>query len=605
MLSATIVIPASLLVAIIVFVMLRLKQQYDELRESERALKTSEERYRLAAEGANDVIWDWDIRNDRIFFSERGRQMFGFKGEDAVNDFESFRSLIHPEDVNTTLAMLYDYFNGKGTFYKKEMRVKTENGEYVWVLFRGQAIWDEDGRPARMAGSCSDITERKVNEERMNFMAYYDSLTGLPNRTLFIDRLTLALAQAQRKNQKVAIFFLDLDNFKTVNDSLGHSFGDELLKKAGDVLKSCIRKADTIARLGGDEFILMQPQISDVNETFQVAERVLNALQQPWVLNGRDFYITTSIGITLFPDDGQDVQTLLKNADTAMYKAKEGGKNNYRMFTHSMNLQILERMELQSYLRNAMKYDELIIYYQPLVDIRTGKVSGVEALLRWKHPNMGLLLPGRFIPLAEESGVIVPIGEWVLRKACEQNSAWKKAGYGDLILSVNLSARQFQQKNIVEMIQNVLNETGMKPECLELEITESTAVKDLDLTIGVLHKLKEMGTRVSLDDFGTGYSSLNYLKQLPINILKIDKSFVRDLPGDSKEAVIARALITLAHSLSLTVNAEGVETIEQLNFLKNEGCDMSQGYLFSEPLPPSEVENILKQGRIAFDFPGK
>lgn len=440
-----------------------------------------------------------------------------------------------------------------------------------------------------------DITEIKKKEEILYNMEYYDSLTGLPNRSLFTDRLKMALAQSKRNNEMCALIILDLDNFKAINDTLGHSVGDMLLKQVAEKIKGYLREVDTVARIGGDEFIIIQPQIKDISDATRAADRILRKFQQPWILEGKEYYITASMGIGIYPNDGEDQQTIFKNADTALYRAKELGRNNYQLYTESMNQKVFQRLDIENSLRRAVEREEFVLFYQPQIDIRNGKIVGFEALLRWYHPDYGLVPPMEFIPIAEESGIIVSIGEWVLKTACMQNKKWIDSGLEPHLIAVNLSARQFQQNNVVEMIDRIRCEAGLGPELLELEITESTAMQDLDLTIDVVNQLRKKGIRVSLDDFGIGYSSLNYLKQLPIDTLKIDKSFVRDITANSKEEAIAKSVISLAHKLNLTVVAEGVETKEQLLFLKEEGCDKVQGYLFSKPLPAEEIEKMLRE----------
>ncbi|HOP93004.1 MAG TPA: EAL domain-containing protein [Acetivibrio thermocellus] len=439
-----------------------------------------------------------------------------------------------------------------------------------------------------------DITEIKKKDEILYNMEYYDPLTGLPNRSLFSDRLKMALAQSKRNNEMCALIILDLDNFKAINDTLGHSVGDMLLKQVAEKIKGYLREVDTVARIGGDEFIIIQPQIKDINDATRAADRILKKFQQPWILEGKEYYITASMGIGIYPNDGEDPQTIFKNADTALYRAKELGRNNYQLYTESMNQKVLQRLDIENSLRRAIEKEEFVLFYQPQIDIKTGKIVGFEALLRWYHPDYGLMPPMEFIPVAEDSGLIVVIGEWVLETACRQNKKWIECGLEPHLISVNLSARQFQRSNIVEVIDRIRSSTGLAPELLELEITESTAMQDLSFTIDVLNQLRKKGIRVSLDDFGTGYSSLNYLRQLPIDTLKIDKSFVQDIRANSKEEAIAKTVISLAHKLDLTVVAEGVETKEQLLFLKKEKCDKAQGYLFSKPLPAEEIEKMLR-----------
>lgn len=566
-----------------------LKQQYDDLRIRETELKRSEERYRLIIEGVNDGVWDWDGKEGKVFMSQRCKTLLGYGDNDRKNNLDAWIEMLNNDAERFSKFITESLSEPQKKHFQIKYRTREKNGKYKWLLTKGKAIWNTEGIPVRMAGSVTDITEQKLTEEKIHNMAYFDALTGLPNRVLFMDRLSVAIDSAQRKNRMVAIYFLDLDNFKTVNDTLGHSFGDELLSTVSRQLKMKMRKSDTIARLGGDEFIMIQSNVKELEEVTQVALRIKGIFQQPWILDGHEFYVTASIGISVYPNDGTAIDVLMKNADAAMYRAKETGKNNFQLFTSELNSRIIEKLTMENSLRKAVERNEMILYYQPQIDLKTGEITSVEALIRWQHPEMGLITPAKFIPLAEESGLIIPIGEWVMRTACKQNILWHEQGYTELCMSVNLSAKQFQQRNLVDMLRGVLDETGMKPEWLELEITESIVMKDLDYTIPLLHKIKEMGVGISLNDFGTGYSSLNYLKRLPITNLKIGKSFVNDITAGTNEAVIARTLISLAHDMKLKVTAEGVETAEQLKFLENEDCDLVQGHLLSLPKPADEL----------------
>jgi diguanylate cyclase (GGDEF)-like protein len=426
-------------------------------------------------------------------------------------------------------------------------------------------------------------------------LAYHDALTGLPNRPLFTDRLIVALAQANRGDQKLAVFFLDLDRFKDINDSLGHSTGDSLLKAVAERIRTCIEEGDTAARFGGDEYTLLIPRVEHIEEAAKIAEKIIETLKIPFVISGQELFVTTSIGISIFPHDGVDPETLVRNADTAMYRAKEQGRDNYQLYAPEMNARALERLALENMLRRALKQNELTVHYQPLIDLGSGAIAGVEALVRWQHPERGLLLPAHFISTAELSGLILPIGDWVLRTACRQIHVWNQRLGLDLTVSVNLSARQFSQPDLVAQVRNALQETGLEPELLELEITESNAMQNAENTIRTLRELKAAGVRISMDDFGTGYSSLNYLKRFPIDTLKLDQSFVRDSTTDASDAAIISAVIVMAHSLNLKVVAEGVETKEQLDFLRHRDCDTIQGFYFSAPLAAEELEPYLMQ----------
>ncbi len=456
-------------------------------------------------------------------------------------------------------------------------------------------IKDREGRIIGAVLVFHNVTEKRNMLRQLMHQAHHDALTELPNRILFNDRLTLALTQAKRNKAHLAVLFLDLNRFKLVNDMLGHAMGDQLLKGVAQRLKNCVRDSDTVSRLGGDEFTLLLPQISHEEDAAKVARKILKSLYHPWVLCGQEFHITASIGIALYPNDGEDAETLLKHADTAMYRAKEHGQNNYQLFAPTMNTKIMERLALENSLRYALKRKEFIVFYQPQVDTEAGQIIGMEALVRWQHPERELIPPAQFIPLAEETGLIVPIGKWVLHTACAQNKAWQDAGYAPMRVTVNLSAYQFRQHNLVETITHILHATGLNPHWLELEITESVAMQDVDFTIAVLRDLRKMGIWLAIDDFGTGYSSLNYLKRFPIHTLKIDRSFVRDITSNPEDAAIVSTIIVLGQSMKLSVIAEGVETEEQLVFLKQRHCNKMQGYLFSKPVPAEEFEVLLKK----------
>ncbi|MHB1404918.1 MAG: putative bifunctional diguanylate cyclase/phosphodiesterase [Desulfitobacteriaceae bacterium] len=445
-----------------------------------------------------------------------------------------------------------------------------------------------------------DIKEYKEDNESIKRMAYHDALTGLPNRYLFDDRLSVALEQARRYQHMLGVMFLDLDHFKCINDTLGHAVGDQFLQEVARRLQGCLREGDTVSRMGGDEFTVLLPEVISQNDAVKVAQRVIEALKQPFWMDDRELYITSSIGIAIHPKHGEDAETLLRLADVAMYQAKSAGRNNYKVFTPGMNAGTLERMDLECGLRHALERQELLLYYQPQLDVRTGKIVGAEALLRWQNPKWGLVLPLHFIPLAEENGLISSIGEWVLRTACAQNVMWQKSGYSSLRIAVNLSVRQFQQPNLVRLVADVLEETGLDPELLELEITESVAMQNVDFTSRKLKELKRMGVRIAIDDFGIGYSSLNYLKRLPITTLKIDKTFINDCTSNHEDAMIISAVVALAKSLQYKVIAEGVETHGQFAFLQKTNCDEVQGYLFGKPVPAEDFERLFSNSLQVF-----
>ena len=442
-----------------------------------------------------------------------------------------------------------------------------------------------------------DSDHMRKQETQLMYAAYHDSLTGLPNRRLFSDRLTVAVAQALRQGEPLGVVLIDMDHFKLLNDSWGHSIGDELLQGVANRLKDAAREGDTVARLGGDEFVLVLPGIRQPEDLAEVAEKLLSNLREDWQLGRGDFQTTASAGIAIYPQDGKDAEDLLKSADTAMYEAKDGGRNTYRFYNAAMNAKFIMRFEMEQALHRALKQSEFVLYYQPVVDVITGEIVAAEALVRWQDPERGLIGPGDFIAIAEETGLIVPIGEWVLRSACLQTRAWREAGLAHLGLAVNLSGRQFRHADLVGSIRQILTDTRLDPSCLQLEITETIAMQDIELSIPTLESLRDLGLQTAVDDFGTGYSSLAYLKDLPMDTLKIDRSFLENVTTDSRDAVIVANTIALAHGLHLTVIAEGIETEEQLAFLREHHCDQFQGFLFSQPLPAAAFERLLSKAK--------
>ena len=486
------------------------------------------------------------------------------------------------------------------TFELKSIVTNGEEHGWVRVFYtedRPFLLPEEQKLIDDIANDVGRWLERQESGQRIMELATHDVLTGLPNRNLLWDRISQALAHDDRSLAQAAILFVDLDHFKIINDSLGHDIGDLLLKEVATRLTMAVRSEDTVARHGGDEFIILLPSIVSSDDAEVVAQKVLHGLMQPYYIHGKELHIGASIGIALFPDDGKEVDILLKNSDIAMYHAKESGRNNYQFFAPEMNRRSIERHSLGVDLRHALERNELFLNFQPMIDMPDGKMSGMEVLLRWNHVKKGLISPERFISLAEETGTIIPIGEWVLHQACLQISSWKGQGYQVPRLSVNLSVRQFRQKTLVSHIMRILDETGLDGSCLILEITEGMLVENVQETIQILRQLSSMGIEISIDDFGTGYSSLSYLKRYPINTLKIDRSFVHDIATDPNDVAIITAIIAMARSLGIGVIAEGVETKEQMDFLTRQGCSRFQGGYFSEPLPSSEAVGCLKEGR--------
>jgi diguanylate cyclase (GGDEF)-like protein/PAS domain S-box-containing protein len=471
-------------------------------------------------------------------------------------------------------------------------------GRRGWVSCVYRPHHDEAGKIVGVIGLIRDVTQRKEAEQQVEYQAYHDALTGLANRRLFQEHLSLALALAQRRNSAVAVLFLDLDHFKTINDSLGHTVGDELLREVARRLKTTVREGDTVARVGGDEFTIVLQELPRGDAAAVVAQKVLRTIAEPMEISGHRLYVTTSIGITLFPDDGDDAETLLKNADTAMYRAKADGRNTYQMSTRDLSRTTHERMTLENGLHRALEQGEFELLYQPQVEIdeQETTIVGMEALLRWNHPERGVVAPEHFIGLAEERGMILPIGDWVIREACRAARRFHDNGFPRFRVAVNISARQFRDPSLLSTVESALKESGIDPRTLELEITETVAMEDVELTMSALTELRKRGVTIAIDDFGTGHSSLSYLKRFPIDALKIDKGFVFDLPDKFEDAAIVSSVINLANGLGLRVIAEGVETREQLDFLRDAGCRELQGFYFSYPVRVEEVEKLLAQG---------
>ena len=490
-----------------------------------------------------------------------------------------------------------NFYEGQATtqIVNAEHCFQRRDGSLGWVLSNARCVPQKNASDMVIEGGLVDITDRKIAEERIQFLAYYDSLTGLPNRTLLQDRLAKALASAKRHKDRVAVLFLDLDRFKNINDSLGHSYGDLLLQELATRLQTWAREQDTVARLGGDEFIVVLSSIKEVADAAVAAERVAHSIAAEFTLQGRILNVTCSIGISVYPDHGEDAETLIKHADAAMYCSKEGGRNTFRYFTKEMNAEVLERLTLESSLHTALEKQQLFLMYQPQFDIPTGRITCCEALVRWQHPDHGLVPPDKFIGIAENSGMIVPIGEWVLRTACVQAKTWQEGRKSPIPVAVNVSAVQFRQEGFCDTVKRVLRETGLDPRCLELELTESLLLSNEDVMFQVIGELQSMGVKLAIDDFGTGYSSLNYLKRLPVSKLKIDRTFTQDLAQSSDDAAITTAIINMAKCLNLKVTAEGVESEAQLSLLRKYGCDEVQGYYFGKPLSAHEVGIKLQE----------
>jgi diguanylate cyclase (GGDEF)-like protein/PAS domain S-box-containing protein len=562
------------------------------LHRRDEAMRSSERRYRLLFERNLAGLFRTTLDGRILDCNSAFARILGYPSRDDVLKVSALELYAEPSDRESFLARLAH----QRVLVNFELCLKRRDGAAVWVLANETLLEPEAGGEAVMEGSLIDITDRKRAEQQRWHQANHDALTDLPNRVLFNDRLTLAILHAQRRHHSLAVMFLDLDHFKRVNDTLGHSAGDELLVKAADRLRCCIRPDDTVARVGGDEFLLLLNGIEQEADAATMARKILQVVSEPFVIQARELFVEASIGIGLYPGDGEDAEMLVANVDTAMYRAKESGRNSYQFFTRRMQEQSQERAAMESGLRRALPRGEFVLHYQPILRLATRLPIGVEALIRWRHPEKGVLPPREFIPLAEEVGLIARLGDWVLRRACEQACRWQARGASNLRVSVNVSARQFQQRNFAAAVRRVVEETGLPPASLELEITESIAMRDVTHSGRILTELTDFGVQISMDDFGTGHSSLNYLKHFPIRRLKIDQSFVAGMAHDEKDKAIVSTIISIAGNLGLDVTAEGVETEEQAALLAGLGCANVQGFLFGRPVPAGELDAVLGLG---------
>ena len=563
-------------------------------KRTEQQLVRAKERLDLALTSSSLALWDWDLKHSRVYFNESWSALLGDSPRESTFSGEEVISWAHGEDREVLRVAVGNAAKGVSEAFDCEYRVPNAAGDWIWVHSRGKVTQrDGSGQALRMTGTSTNITKRKIAEERAEFLATRDPLTGLPNRVLLHDRLEQGVVNAARHHTGFAFMFIDLDRFKTINDSLGHHVGDELLKAVADRLQSCVRASDTVARLGGDEFAVILENLRDDDDegAQQVAEKMIASMGSPMLIEGQALNTSCSIGISIFPNDGRDSGALMKNADVAMYYAKEKGRNNYQFFSSDMNSRAQERLSVENYLRLALRRNELVLHYQPRMNVASGELVGVEALIRWQHPRRGLLSPEKFIEVAEDSGLIVPIGEWVLETACAQIRAWQASVKPGLRISVNLSVGQVVNgERLYRAVEQAMQRSEIPAATLELELTESHLMQNIEEKAALLNRLGELGVGVAIDDFGTGYSSLSYLKQLPVDSIKIDSSFVQDIGVDSDDEAIIKAIVAMAHSLRLSVVAEGVETEAQLRRLQALECDEYQGFLESPALPAADFE---------------
>ncbi|MBW4515892.1 MAG: EAL domain-containing protein [Timaviella obliquedivisa GSE-PSE-MK23-08B] len=566
-----------------------------QLKEELQQVRQSEERYALAAQGANDGVWDWNLQTNQVFFSHRWKTMLGYSVDGLSDRPEEWFDRVHPDDLHWVKHEMTAHLEQQVAQFECQHRMRHQKGEYRWMLSRGSAIWNEDGKALRIAGSQTDITTWKHAEEKLVYEALHDTLTGLPNRIFLMERLRQALQLTKRHSDYLfAVLFIDLDRFKVINDSLGHMIGDQLLIAISHRISNCLRPTDTIARLGGDEFVILLADVKDRDSATRVADRLQEELLLPFNLDGHEVFSAASVGIA-FSSVGYDrPDDLLRDADIAMYRAKAHGRARYAIFQPGMHSKAVALLQIETDLRRAIERHELRLHYQPIVSLRTCQVTGFEALIRWAHPQRGMISPGEFVPVAEETGLITPMGWWVLQESCRQMQRWHEQFLSaqSLIVNVNLSSKQFSP-HLVDQISQILEETQLPPHYLKLEITESILMENAESAVTTLSQLKTLGTLLAIDDFGTGYSSLNYLHRFPIDTLKVDRSFVSKVDVDGEQLAIARTIITLAWNLGMEVVAEGVETMKQLAQLRSLQCDYAQGFLFSLPLDVAAVEHLM------------
>jgi diguanylate cyclase (GGDEF)-like protein/PAS domain S-box-containing protein len=553
------------------------------------SLQGSDAWFRALVHNSFDIITIHDESGVTVYESPAAARILGYAPGSLVG--QTPFDTIHPKDVERARSSFAALVRGENPA-PIELRFRHADGSWIWLEALGNNLLEHPGIRGIVLTS-RDVTERKRAEERAQYLANYDVLTGLPNRFLMQDRLAQACAQAHRNGLRVAVMHIDLDRFKVVNETLGHYVGDALLKHAADRLKKSAREGDTVARVGGDEFTVVLPNMTSVQVLSAFADKILGSLARPFPGEGQDLFVSASLGISLFPDDARSVDDLIKHADAAMFRAKSTGRNNYQFFTRELNEEVQERLLMEGGLRQALQREEFRVVYQPKIELATREVVGAEALIRWSHPKLGVVGPSRFVPVAEDSGMVVQIGDWMLRAVCRQIRQWQGEGL-TLPVAVNVSARQFQQADLPDLVVSVLSETQVPARLLEIELTESAVMHDAEASVVALERLKSFGVQISIDDFGTGYSSLSYLKRLPLDVLKIDQSFVRDISSDPNDAAIVRAIITLARSLGMKVIAEGVETEAQLAFLNAYGCQYAQGYMFGQPMPAEEFVKFAR-----------
>jgi diguanylate cyclase (GGDEF)-like protein/PAS domain S-box-containing protein len=570
-----------------------LNRQFIELQQKEEALRISRERYRLASKGAEVGMWDWDFNLSGIYLSTKAKEIVGLEEKGLIPSDIIIKKIVKI-DRDLFKSQFKSHYDGKNDIFEVKCRIRVSTQQFSWVYIRGKILFDE-GKPIRIAGSINNINKEKLSEAKIKKLAYYDELTNIPNKAFY--NKTIKRYRKDNRTEKFAILFVDLDNFKSINDCLGYEYGDNVLKKIVEILSNNIKFGDELIRFGGDEFIIIARNFDTKEQLKNYAENIIRNFRETIQISGFGLSITLSIGISVYPNDDDKLENLLKHADMALNEAKHKGKDRCEVYSKELNDSIVSKVQLERDLRQAIANNEFKLYYQPKFNLTKDKIIGYESLIRWQHPERGLVSPIEFIPFAEEVGLILPIGEWVIKESINQLSKWNNMGYKDISISINLSPKQFKDINLITLFKNVLREKNVQAKYIELEITETTAIYDMGYAVKVLKELREIGFKIALDDFGTGYSSLNYLNSLPIDILKIDKSFIDNIIVKKEGEQIIKSVISLAHAYSMEVIAEGVETEEQLDFLREENCDAIQGYYVSKPKINCEAISMIDDGR--------
>ena len=572
-----------------------IQAQYEEIEVNRSELEKSEERYRLITSAANDGLWDWDMVTDTLYISEKWAAVIGFPSSVFKDLTKNWKNFVHLANSQSFIEQMKLFWKSNISSFSEEVQISLGDNAYHWYLVKATIVRSSENIPLRMAGTISDIHEKKKYEERIFQLAYYDHLTHIPNRILLQERLDQIIKNAIENESMAALYYIDLDNFKHINDTMGHAFGDVLLKAVTEDLLKVKTDHFLTFRVGGDEFIVVMEEISSQDECNHWADRLLNVIKRNWNLNEGETYLSASIGVTIIPNDGLDVHKILKSADAAMYEAKADGRGIYKRFNEDMLRKVNTRSELEKQLRKAVEHNDFELYYQPFYRITDGVLVGLEALIRWNHSVRGIISPAQFIPLAEETGLIKEIGQWVMDTACRQCAVWQKLGYDKIPVAVNVSEKQLEDPEFISRLKKSLNDSGLSTEYLHIEITESCVIKFLDSSIELLNQLHSMGIKIALDDFGTGYSSLHYLQCLPIDTVKIDKSFIDHIITNPPDTLIISEIISIAHKLSMNVIAEGIELPEQITYLKKEHGDYMQGFYLSKPLPATQIEQLIKK----------